>query len=64
MKLQASSVLVELVLDLFGDRVGKEDRRLDFAFTSAGRTYLLYLHFDGRSNALARDLHESELTER
>ena len=64
MKLDSSSMLLHFVLYLLDDLVGKEDGRLDLSFSSAGRAHFFHLHFDGRSNALACDLHQAELTER
>ena len=64
MKLQSSSVLVVLVLYLFGDSVGEEDRRLNLTFSSACGAYFLDLHLYGGTHPLPRDLHQTELTER
>ena len=44
--------------------VGKENRRLDFSLSHTGRTSLHHLNLYRRTNALTRDLHKAELTER
>ena len=64
MELESSSVLVVLVRNLLLELVGKEDRRLDLTFATTCRAGLFHMHLHGRANALARDLHQTELTER
>ena len=56
--------LIDQIVDLAFQGIGKQDGRLDFSFSETGRTIFVCIHVHGRADALTGDLHQTELAER
>ena len=64
MQFQTPSIVGRHVCTCFRYLVGKENGRLDFSFAATRGAHFRHVHFYRRTNALASDLHQTELAER